>query len=463
MSEPTPAELNESAMNQFSRGNGLEAARQLQWALIGDPCYSEAWHNRAMVLRALNDPFDAIMCCEKALALDPTCAAYYNTLGVCWASLSQFQKAVESYEHALELDARLAPAWHNIGYAANLSGHHDAAVKYHQRSSELDPSNADYHLALAAAYLRAGYLAAGFDEYQWRFKSSDAFHRNMPLPECNLALSIGGCRGVVIYAEQGFGDAIQFLRFAPVLKEIHPDVKVYVEVKKPLVALAKTMTGIDGVITYGDDIPDDATHCLPIMSLPIYCDVATEDDLPSCVPYFKVRKLPDIIGGNLKVGVCWRTGVRPYQPELASFADRKSVQTHFLHQLGTIPDITWVSLQLPKQDLPFPMIEPELYDFMDTAQLMTSLDLVISVDTSVAHLAGALGVRTVLMTPFDNCWRWRGNNLKSAWYPTLTQIRQPAPGDWPSVIDNVRKILLHGSSARAGSYEEDRQGVRGRS
>lgn len=455
--EPTAADLNESAMNHFSRGNGVEAARQLQWALIANPHYAEAWHNRAMILRALNDPFDAILCCDRAIDINPAVAAYHNTKGVCWASLNQLEEARACYDEALENDPELSAAWFNKASAAKLSGLINDAVVYYEKAVSIQPSNHDYHLAYSSALLGAGRLAEGWHEYEHRFLVGDAFHRGMALPEWT-----GGehqnpdkrCRGLVLYAEQGYGDAIQFARYASILKDRH-GIKVYIEVKKPLVELMRTIDGIDGVIAYGDSLPADATHCLPIMSAARIAGTETIADIPNDVPLFDVPRVSmpylHCTTDEFRVGICWHAGVRPYQPELREFAERKSIPPQFLQPLAGIKDVTWFSLQLPRGDLPFPMVDRtnDLHDFHDTAKLMRHLDLVISVDTSVAHLAGSLGLDTIMMTPHDNCWRWFGDRIDSPWYPTMTQIRQPAPGDWPSVIERVAGLIEDYRNMRA--------------
>jgi tetratricopeptide (TPR) repeat protein len=464
MLEPTAAELNESAMNHFSRGNGVEAARQLQWALIANPNYSEAWHNRAMVLRSLNDPFDAILCCERALRLDDTVAVYHNTMGVCWATMNQMEQARFCYDNALHRNPEMSEAWHNKAYAAKLSGLIEDAVVYYEKAVSLRPTSHDYHLAYASALLAAGRLAEGWHEYEHRLLVGNVSPRMMPLPEWhgehNAAL--------VLYTEQGFGDAIQFLRYAPILRKQY-DIKVYVEVKKPLLELARTIRDIDGVIAYGDDLPIGATHALPLMSSPIYAGTNECSDIPRNVPYFfpgnnkttyREATLNNGAVENLRIGLCWHGGVRPYQPELNEIAQRKSIPLHFLKPLSSIPGVTWVSLQLPAIDLPFPMIDlsGELYDFWDTANLINDLDLVVSVDTAVAHLAGALNVPVLLMTPKDNCWRWFGDAVDSPWYPSMVQIRQPSPGDWPNVIERVIRSIEHSDRVRYAIQEIKKHG-----
>lgn len=430
---------NESAMNNFSRGDGIEAARQLQYALNIDPEYDEAWHNRAMVLNALRDPFDAVLCCDKAIELNPYCAIYHNTRGICLASMGMLEDAMLSYDEALLHNRDLAVVWHNKGYAAKLLDRLGDAEIYHGRAVRRAPWNVDYRLAWATALLATGKLVLGWQEFENRFKIANSPQRFSHLPVWEGQK----IRGLLLCAEQGYGDTIQFIRYAPVLKQIYPEMQVYVEVKKPLLELARTMIGFDGVIAYGDAAPGDVTHYLPLMSAPIYAGTDMIADIPA-PPRFCLGDDANVLNtSEYKVGLCWSAGVRPNQPELRDIAERKSINPQLLKPFAGIENVRWINLQHPIQapSTPFAMIYPEIHDFYDTARIIRSLDLVVSVDTSVVHLAGALGVNTILMTPKDNCWRWLGDRIASPWYPTLRQYRQPVAGDWSSVIEHVRELI----------------------
>jgi len=438
---PDATTFNESAVNLFYRGDYIEAARQLQWALVLDPEYDEAWHNRAMILNALRDPFDAILCCDKAIEINPYNAIYHNTRGVCLSALGLFADAMVSYEESLLHNPDLSSAWHNRGYVAKLLNRMEDAVTYHRMATHKHPGNPTYHMALAAALLAVGELEDGWLEYEYRFKVLNSNHRQIPLPKWRGH----DIKGLILCAEQGYGDTIQFLRYGPILKQLYPNMQVYVEVKKPLLQLARTMEGIDGVVLYGDPLPSDATHYLPMMSAPIYAGTHTIDDIPS-ESYLRVRDSgkPAIQVGkrSYNVGICWSAGTRPNQPELQDIAERKSIALRFLQPLADIENVRWFNLQVPSPaEKPFPMEDYEIHDFYDTACLISSLDLVVTVDTSVAHLAGAIGANTILMTPRDNCWRWFDDRLASPWYPSLRQYRQPVSGDWASVIAKVKELI----------------------
>jgi tetratricopeptide (TPR) repeat protein len=440
MKKPTPAELNESAMNHFARGQGVQAAQQLQWALLADPNYAEAWSNRGMILYSLNDPFDAVQCYERAIEIDPR-PEYYNGLGICWSSMQQFKTAKVHYTKALTLNPDFAEAMHNLAFCAKMSGDTPQSIRLLEKAIKIKPEQPDFHLNLAASLLQEGLLKDGWREYRWRYKSSMAFHRRIPLPEWDGSPN----QTVLAYAEQGFGDAIQFVRYVPLLAKQY-GLKVYVEVKKPLTSLIETMCA--GVVTYGDPVPADVTAGVSIMDLPMHCGINSISDIPHQTRYLFPPHSKEwgfrVQGPGYKAGLCWQAGQRPYQPELTEIALRKSIDPAYLRPLGDLPNITWFSLQKEPQSHPIFTVQDysqEFIDFKDTAQLIQELDFVVSVDTSVAHLAGALGIRTFLLTPFDNCWRWFGNKSTSPWYTTMMQFRQPEPGDWASVIEQLAANL----------------------
>jgi hypothetical protein len=269
----TAASLNESAVQYFMQGALAEANTQLQQALLIKPDYHEAWYNMALVSLSLNRPFDAMLCCDRALACKQ-CAPYHSLRGVCLMKLNCLQEAVECYEEATYLDSSIASIWANKGIAHRLGGFLEDSIEYHAEAVNLEPYNTEYRTWLSMAYLQAGDLKHGWEESGHRIQV-----RTLPLPEWT------GHRtgGVVLYCEQGLGDVVQFMRFAPVIKRMY-EIKIWLEVKKPLLRLARTLRGIDGVIEYGDEMPDGATHCLSVINTPKWCHCDTFDDIPTA-PY----------------------------------------------------------------------------------------------------------------------------------------------------------------------------------
>jgi hypothetical protein len=262
-----------------------------------------------------------------------------------------------------------------------------------------------------------------------------------------------GDKGLLVYAEQGFGDSLQFCRYASLIKQKFGG-RIYVEVRQPLARLTSSLANIEGVVVYGDDIPACVKYCIPMLSLPrIFKTVL--NTIPSNTPYFRVGESRKVLWRErlkqlppgLRVGLCWAGQNRINQPAASAIDARRSISLAQCVPLAVIPGISWVSLQkgspaLQSKNPPPGMTigdwSEEMEDFYDTAALIDCLDLVISVDTSVVHVAGAMGKPTWLLSRFDGCWRWMGRETKKTrWYPSLTQFSQTRPNDWTDVIQNV--------------------------
>jgi hypothetical protein len=255
---------------------------------------------------------------------------------------------------------------------------------------------------------------------------------------------------LLVHAEQGFGDTLQFCRYAA--RVAGP---VILEAPATLVGLMRGLDGVGAVVAKGDALPPFDVHC-PLLSLPALLETAP-DPAQNAAPYLHAdpvraalwaQRLAHLAG--LKVGLVWAGGARPDQPTLGAVNRRRSMTLKALAPLGEIAGLSLISLQKDEPsdqmaDLPPGMgvhdFTAELHDFSDTAALIEALDLVISVDTAVAHLAGGLGKPVWLMNRFDSCWRWLTERRDSPWYPTLTQFRQPAPGDWDSVVADIARDL----------------------
>jgi hypothetical protein len=294
--------------------------------------------------------------------------------------------------------------------------------------------------------LRAGRYEEGWREYEWRWKTHQLASsvRDFSQPRWEGGALDG--RVLLVHAEQGFGDTLQFCRYA---KRVEG--RVVLEVPSALVGLMQSMGGGVQVVAKGDVLPAFDVHC-PMMSLPVLIETAP-DPVSNAAPYLHAAperaadwqaRLAELPG--LRVGLVWAGGARPDQPTLGAVNRRRSMTLAALAPLSAIAGVRLVSLQKggPAEEVsqaPSGMqihdFTAELHDFSDTAALIEALDLVISVDTAVAHLAGGLGKPVWLMNRFDSCWRWLTERRDSPWYPTLVQYRQPAPGDWDSVVADV--------------------------
>jgi hypothetical protein len=255
-----------------------------------------------------------------------------------------------------------------------------------------------------------------------------------------------------VYAEQGFGDTLQFCRYVPLLAAT---ARVILEVPKPLLRLLSALPGVSQAVATGDPLPDFDLYC-PLVDLPLAFGT-TVATIPNQVPYLqadpdqvtlwrqRVEGLP-----GLRVGMVWSGAPRPELPKVDNVDHRRSIPLKQLAPLGQVPGVSLVSLQkgdratqakLPPPSLTIADWTEELDDFAVTAALIEALDLVISVDTSVAHLAGALGKPVWVLSRYDACWRWLRDRTDSPWYPTAKLFRQPVAGDWASVIAEVTIAL----------------------
>jgi hypothetical protein len=264
---------------------------------------------------------------------------------------------------------------------------------------------------------------------------------------------------LLLHAEQGLGDTLQFCRYAPLAAA---RARVVLEVQAPLARLLSSLPGVSQVIARGEALPAFDAQA-PLLSLPRAFGTTIET-VPARVPYLAAdpdqaaawgRRLAALPG--LKVGLCWAGEPRAGFPELAAIDARRSISLAALAPLAKVAGVSFVSLQkgapaAQAADPPPPMAlfdyTAELADFADTAALVENLDLVISVDTSVAHLAGAMARPVWLLNRFDTCWRWLLDRQDSPWYPTLRLFRQTTPGDWTSVIADLRQALHILASAR---------------
>jgi len=260
-----------------------------------------------------------------------------------------------------------------------------------------------------------------------------------------------GDRVILLHAEQGFGDTLQFCRYVPRM----PDgAKVVLEVQRPLVGLLSRLPGITTIVARGETLPRFDLHC-PLMSLPRAFGTTLET-IPGTTPYVAAdprravswrERLAGLDG--LRVGLVW-AGSRRSGPELLAVDRRRSIGLETMASLGEVPGVSFISLQKgepgaqsgnPPRGMALQDFTAKLRDFEDTAALIDGLDLVISVDTAVAHLAGALGKPVWLLNRFDTCWRWLLNREDSPWYPLLRQFRQPSSGDWNTPMRAAQDAL----------------------
>ncbi len=425
-------------------GRSAEAVASYREALRLRPNYPEAHNNLGSVLYVLGQSAEAVASYRDALRLRPNIPDVHNNLGAALNDLGRPVEAEASSREALRLQPNFPEAQYNLGIALSDLGRLAEAEASYREALRLRPNFPEAHHNLGHALLLAGRFDEGWKEYEWRWKtkrlSSSARDFSAPLWRGEAI----GDRTILLHAEHGLGDTLQFCRYIPFMV-----CRIILEVQAPLVRLLSRLPGVMQIVARGDELPPFDLHC-PLLSLP-HAFGTTLDTIPAGMPYLSAdpalaanwqERLLGLDG--LRIGLVWAGGRR--------FKDdhRRSIALKTLAPLGDVSGVSFVSLQKDEAaaqaaDPPHGMMlhdfTTDLHDFEDTAALVVNLDLVISVDTAVAHLAGALGKPVWLLNRCDTDWRWLLNRDDSPWYPTLRQFRQSRPGDWNSAIWAARDAL----------------------
>ncbi len=439
-----------------NRGNALLRLGQTEAALASFqratalmPDLVEAHNGIAAALVELGHFTAALAASDIVMALRPDWAEGLGTRGAALSGLGRFTEGLACQDRALAIQPD-NPVLH-FNRAVALQDLRDIrGLEAYDRAIALRPEHADAHWNRALFQLALGDFT-GWAGHEWGWAAG---HRGLRRfgPPARDTLWLGGepiqGRRLLLHAEQGMGDTLQFIRYALLAQAAGAE--VVVEVQPPLVRLLQRLPGLT-VIAQGADVPAFDLHC-PLMSLPLAFATQPET-IPAPIPY--LRAAPSQLGAKWRaeaselhcplVGLVWAGAPRPEQPAAHCTDQRRSLHVTQLAPLAGA-HASFVSLQkgeAGQQAKPFAMRDPtaELHDFADTADLVAELDLVISVDTSVAHLAAALGRPVWLLSRHDACWRWGFERTDTPWYPTMRLFRQPKRGDWGSVLADVAEAL----------------------
>ncbi len=444
------------ALALHQQGRRDEAAASWRAALALRPDHAGARNNLGILLAEAGELAEAEEHLRAVLAVGVSHPALHNNLAVVLRDGGRPEEALVEAWRAVALDPDYADAHSNLAILLDEAGQTAAAVAEWRRALTLDPNHAQAHFNLGLALLRQGEMAQGWREFAWRWRGG-ARHllpRGFAGPEWGGEDLGGGT--LLLYAEQGYGDAIHFARYATVAAA--RGARVVLEVRRPLARLLATVSGVSAVAVAGeDDLPPYRAH-LPLMSVPgvVGTTLAT---IPADVPYVRAEagaaaawraRLAEALGPGLRVGLVWAGDPRPGDARAHAIDKRRSVALARLLPLLATPGAVFVSLQkgeaaaqirdLPAALRPYDAMD-EMADFADTAALVANLDLVIAVDTAVAHLAGALGRPVWILSRFDGCWRWLLGRDDSPWYPTARLFRQERPGDWDGVVARLAAEL----------------------
>ena len=485
------------AVDLQNLGRGAEAETFYRAALALAPERPDSWANLGLVILHEGRAEEAVECERQALRIDPDNVEALNNLGIALHALNALPEAENHFRGVLRLVPDHANATLNLGAIRQSLGHLNEAEALYRRARALgaDEARVCNNLALALAdldrledaeascrealaarpdypeaavnlgmiLLMRGKLAEGWSWYEARWRVPPLVGQAQPPPETRWtgAEPIEG-KTILLLGEQGLGDILQFCRYAPMVARL--GARVILAVPSALGRLMGSLKGVARVVSQDDVLPEFDLHC-PLMSLPMAFGT-TEDTIPWRVPYLEadpeaIERWQAIIPQacdatfvttfgttGLRIGLAWAGGRRPGQPNAEAIDRRRSMRLADMAPLGTVPGCVFVSLQLgpPAAQIeaaPFPLIDvaSRLTDFSETAALVDALDLIITVDTAVAHLAGALGKPVWLLSRLDACWRWGRDADDTPWYPTMRLFRQTTPGDWAGVMRCVAAAL----------------------
>ena len=457
---PDYAEAHNSLGNVLhDQGRLAEAEQCYRRALALQPDLAEAHNTLGNVLRLQGRLAEAEAALRQAIALKPEFAEAHNNLGVTLLDQWRLPEAAAACRQALRLAPALAAAHNNLGVALKEQGELGEAVACYERALALQPDYPEAHVSLAFAHLLRGDYARGLAEYEWRWRCLDFVPRRRGFAQ---PLWDGGPlagRTLLLHAEQGLGDAIQFVRYAPLAAA--RDGRVILECYPELLRLlGPRYGGVAAVIGRGQPLPPFDVHA-PLMSLPHLFGTRLET-VPNAVPYLApdealVARWAARLAGlaRPRVGLVWATN------RLSKTAACRSLAPAALAPLAGAAGVRFVGLQKGAAGAAPPGLDlldlgPELEDFADTAAVLAQLDLLITVDTSVAHLAGALGRPAWVLLPFSPDWRWLLDREDSPWYPTLRLFRQTRLGDWAPVMAQVAAALAAWAADRPSATQDDR-------
>jgi tetratricopeptide (TPR) repeat protein len=436
--------------NALSRLNRIdEAIACYRRTLLLTPNSAAAHHGLGNALAEKKDWTQAGEYLTRALELNPTSSEIHNSLGNLHYSQKKIREAAEHYRYAVEIDSTYARAHVNLGNALLALGDHTQARRQYERGLTLDASSSGALYNLALAQLRNGEFSQGWRNYEsrWSFEELHLRRRNFRAPLWRGEPLNG--KTILLHAEQGLGDTLQFARYVPLVAARNG--RVILEAQPPLIRLLKQLPGVADVIPHGAGLPAFDYQC-PLMSLPLAFGT-TLATIPAADGYLNAEAAETLNRAanshreNLHIGIAWSGN-----PRHKADATR-SMPLEALLPLAKIPGLTLVSLQkgagieqlAPLRDrLPIEDAASAHADMFETAALVDTLDLVLAVDTSIAHLAGAIGKPVWIMLSWVADWRWMEQRTDSPWYKSARLFRQSSAGDWASVVGQIVAELRTG-------------------
>ena len=444
--KPTPDSLVAGALTAHRRGDLDSAERDYRSALALSPEHPQAMHYLGVVAFQRGRADEALPALQRAIDLVPHEPEFHNNLGLALAALDRNPESAAAYRQALAYRPDHAGAWNNLGLALHAQNDLPGAIEAFRRALAHAPDFTQARWNLSFALLHEGRFEEGWQAYEARRSIPTFAPANLPATAQWDGEDAQG-RTILLVAEQGLGDAIQFIRLAGAIAK--RGARVIVQAPPPLLALFRRVEGVSDVVASGDPLPAHDAW-LPMLSLGRVLGIDASC-IPARVPYLQPDdKLVDAVAADLapyaaslKIGIAW-AGNRDNTNDR-----RRSIPLPLLAAtLFGLESVSWISLQRDDEDRTIDASPadqlvrlPWRNDLNGIAAMMQAVDLVVTVDTSIAHLAGALARPVFILLPFSSDWRWRTSRTDSDWYPTARLFRQHAPGEWQPVLESLKDAI----------------------
>jgi Tfp pilus assembly protein PilF len=453
-----PSDVQSAFMAALARqtAGDIEGAIELYRRIIDlDPLSGDAYNNLANLLAGQERMLAAVTCLRRAARLAPSSATVFANLGNYLRQLGRFDEAAVALGRALELDPDSAAVLYRFGLLVDDMGDGERAISSFDRAIEKQPDSVEMRWTRALAQLRMGDFTSGFAGYEIRFQRKQTQIGHFTMPQWQGENLAG--RTILVHTEQGFGDALQFIRFMPRLAAV--GARVLFSCPPEMMRLMSGFPGVAANLVHGAPMPGVVDFHVPILSLAYRLGITLET-LPRATPYLAptagvvgppVPRAPDT---RLAVGIAWAGN-----PKHLNDANRSMPLEHFF-ALSDLDGVALYSLQKGARaadlralgfDAVVRDLDPGIADFADMAAAMMKLDLIVSIDSAPVHLAGALSRPALVLLPFKPDWRWMRGRDDSPWYPTLRLFRQRAPGDWAGVMEGV-----HAAVAEMAAHRRER-------
>ncbi|GBR71334.1 tetratricopeptide repeat protein [Gluconobacter kanchanaburiensis] len=436
-------------------GNPMQARLYYLESLRQNATAPRIWHRLGIACLETGDLDLSEQALRIAIQQKPDEAPFYVDLSMVLARKGAFEDSLATAITGDKMCPDQVAAVNNIAHALQGLGRSAESLPYYDRAISLDPENGTCRFGRAVSLLKLGRFEDGWREYEWRWRACQTPRTDLTMPQWDGEDLTG--KSILIHHEQGYGDTLQFIRYVLLLKALGATVVVQVPV--PLVRLLHSVQGIDRIISVFDPSLDLDFHC-PMVGLPLRLSV-TPANAPGC-PYLSVPveeqerqggalreiAVQDSFRPELIVGLVWSGDPRPHDPAASQVDRRRSVRLETLAPLMAVEGIRFVSFQLgtPQQQIAvtgLPILDGTngITDFADTAARLYGVDLLVSVDTSMVHLAGGLGLPVWMLSRHDACWRWGDSGATTPWYPSMRIFRQSRSGDWESPVAEVADML----------------------